>query len=92
MHKTVALLASLCLAFAALAAPASSESVERLLALTQEEVDGLIAFYESPAGQAYIAKMPAVAQKSMAPMQNPMIPMIRKLQASAEEFVKGSDK
>src|SRR5262245_493092 len=27
---------------------------------TQEEIDGLIAFYESPAGRAFIAKMPVV--------------------------------
>jgi hypothetical protein len=32
----------------------------------QSEIDGLIAFYQSPAGQAFIDKMPALTQKSMA--------------------------
>ncbi|MDR0674178.1 MAG: DUF2059 domain-containing protein [Zoogloeaceae bacterium] len=31
----------------------------------QEEVDGMLAFYASPAGQALIDKMPALMQKSM---------------------------
>lgn len=31
---------------------------------TQEEVDGLIAFYQTPAGKAYLTKMPQVIQKS----------------------------
>ena len=31
----------------------------------QEEIDGLIAFYSSPAGQAFVSKMPTVMQKSM---------------------------
>jgi hypothetical protein len=30
----------------------------------QEEVDGLIAFYQSSAGKAYLTKMPQVIQKS----------------------------
>lgn len=55
---------------------------------TQEEIDGLIAFYESPAGQSYVAKMPAVAQKSAALMQDLMAPMIRKLQENAGEFMR----
>ena len=36
----------------------------------QEEVDGLLAFYASPAGQAYVNKMPIVMQKSMAISQS----------------------
>jgi uncharacterized protein len=55
---------------------------------SQEEIDGLIAFYESPAGQAYIAKMPMVAQKSMAIMQERMAPMLRRLQENVGEFMK----
>jgi len=30
----------------------------------QEEVDGMLAFYQSPAGQAFVRKMPAAFQKS----------------------------
>ena len=33
---------------------------------SQEDVEGFIAFYRSPAGQAYVDKMPIVMQKSMA--------------------------
>lgn len=33
---------------------------------SQEDVEGFIAFYRSPAGQSYIDKMPIVMQKSMA--------------------------
>ncbi len=36
---------------------------------TQEEIDGLNAFYSSPAGQAYLAKMPLLMQHSMQLMQ-----------------------
>jgi hypothetical protein len=54
---------------------------------TQEEVDGLIAFYESPAGKAFVAKMPTVMQKSMALMQQRMAPMVQRLQQSLQETV-----
>lgn len=54
---------------------------------TQEEVDGLIAFYESPAGKAFIAKMPVVMQKSMLAMQQRMTPMVERLQKSLQETV-----
>jgi hypothetical protein len=37
---------------------------------TQEEIDGLIVFYSSPAGQAYLARMPLLMQKTMAIMQS----------------------
>jgi hypothetical protein len=39
---------------------------------TQEEIDGLVAFYESPAGKAFVAKMPVVMQKTMVPMMQRM--------------------
>ena len=54
---------------------------------TQPEVDGLIAFYESPAGKAFVAKMPTVMQKSMALMQQRMTPMVQHLQQSLQETV-----
>jgi len=34
--------------------------------LTHEEIRGLIAFYQTPLGAKLIAKMPAIAQDSMA--------------------------
>lgn len=41
----------------------------------QEEIDALVAFYTSPAGQAFINKMPVIVQKSMAISQS-LIPKI----------------
>jgi len=52
---------------------------------TQEEIDGLIAFYESPAGRAYIAKVPVVAAKTMELAQQQMQLLLPKIKAAAEE-------
>ena len=52
---------------------------------SQEEVDGLIAFYKSPAGAAMVEKMPMVMQKSMALMQNRMGPLMAKMKAVMEQ-------
>jgi uncharacterized protein len=57
----------------------------------QAEVDGLIAFYRSPAGQSFIAKMPVVMQKSMALVQaqmRSMMPRIQEATAQAMEEAK----
>lgn len=43
---------------------------------TQEEIDGLIAFYKSPAGMAVIEKMPIVMQKTMNAMMMRMGPLM----------------
>jgi uncharacterized protein len=54
---------------------------------TQEEVDGLIAFYESPAGVAFVEKMPVVMQKSMSIMQSRMAPMIEKIRGGMKQTI-----
>lgn len=54
---------------------------------TQEEIDGLIAFYQSPAGKAFVAKMPVVMQKSMVLMQQRMGPVIQKMQKTIHDTV-----
>ena len=54
---------------------------------TQEEIDGLIAFYESPAGVAFVEKMPFVMQKSMSIMQSRMAPMMEKMKAAIKEAI-----
>jgi hypothetical protein len=59
---------------------------------TQEEVNGVIAFYKSPAGQAYVKKMPVVMQKTMTEMQQRMGPMMQKIQAMTQDAVKDSKK
>jgi hypothetical protein len=39
---------------------------------TEEEIDGILAFYKSPAGKAYLQKMPEVMQRSMSAMMQMM--------------------
>jgi len=52
---------------------------------TQPEVNGMLDFYKSPAGQAVIAKMPLVMQNSIQMMQNKMSTMMPKLQQLQQE-------
>jgi uncharacterized protein len=47
---------------------------------SQAEVDGMLGFYRSPAGQAVIAKMPLVMQNSMQAMQGRMAVMMPRIQ------------
>jgi uncharacterized protein len=47
--------------------------------LTQDELDGMIAFYQSPPGQAYIKKMPVIMQNVMVEMQAMIKPMQQKM-------------
>ncbi|MBP6898620.1 MAG: DUF2059 domain-containing protein [Burkholderiaceae bacterium] len=54
---------------------------------TQAEIDGLIEFYRSPAGQAFVAKMPVVLNKSMQLMQQRMPAMMSRLQAAMQEVI-----
>ena len=53
----------------------------------QEEIEGLLAFYKSPAGQAFVAKMPVVMQKSMEVMQSQMGPLMEKMKAAMQQAV-----
>jgi hypothetical protein len=55
---------------------------------TQEEVNGIIAFYKSPAGKAISEKNPVVMQKAGGLMQARISPMALKLQTMQEDFVK----
>lgn len=55
--------------------------------LTQEEVDGLIAFYNTPIGRSTVDKLPLVMQKSMLAMQQRIGPMQARIQAAAAETV-----
>lgn len=49
--------------------------------LTPQEVQGIIAFYKSPAGQAFLDKQPIIMQKTMAMQQKMMMDMMPKMQA-----------
>ena len=51
----------------------------------QEEIDGMLAFYASTAGQALVNKMPVVMQKSMALSQTLMQSVIPKMTAAMED-------
>ena len=46
---------------------------------TQDEVDGLIAFYKTPAGQALINKSPLMAQNLISEMQAAMRPLVQRI-------------
>jgi uncharacterized protein len=50
---------------------------------TQAEVDGLIAFYKTPTGQALLTKMPAVMQNTL----NEVQPMMQRMQRMQQDVV-----
>lgn len=54
----------------------------------QDEVDGMLAFYESPAGKALINKMPLVMEKSMLLSQSLLTSVIPKMKAAMDEEMK----
>ncbi|HVF71568.1 MAG TPA: DUF2059 domain-containing protein [Chthoniobacterales bacterium] len=53
----------------------------------QQEIDGMIAFYKTPPGQAVIGKMPMVMQNTMEEMQQMMGPVMQKLQRMQQDVV-----
>ena len=55
---------------------------------TQEEIDGIIAFYSSPAGKALVEKLPVAMQKPGAQMQAKIAPLMKKLEAMRVECMK----
>jgi hypothetical protein len=52
---------------------------------SQSEIDSMIAFYSSPAGQAIVAKLPLVAQNTMAAMQQQMKSLMPQAQQIARD-------
>ena len=54
---------------------------------TQEEIDGMIAFYKTPVGVATIDKMPVITQKSMTMMQARMGPMMERMNAEMQKAI-----
>lgn len=52
---------------------------------TQQEVDGLIAFYKSPAGVAMTNKMPLVMQQSTTLVQQRLVPLMEKMQEAVQQ-------
>ena len=58
--------------------------------MTPEEVKGIIAFYKSPAGQAFLDKQPIIIQKTMAMQQKIMQGLTPKIQAMVESEMKAA--
>jgi hypothetical protein len=54
---------------------------------TQGEVDGLIAFYKTPTGQALLTKMPLVMQNTLNEMQQMMQPMMQRMQRMQQDVL-----
>ena len=72
----------------ALIDPSVARQIQQWLDVHQiTEIDGLIRFYESEAGHAYIRKMPVVMQQSAAMMQERVAPLMQQLKSSIEEAV-----
>jgi hypothetical protein len=51
----------------------------------QQEIDGMLAFYRTPAGQAVMSKMPAAMQNTMDEMQQLMGPVMQKMQRTQQD-------
>ncbi|MGY1411116.1 MULTISPECIES: DUF2059 domain-containing protein [unclassified Luteimonas] len=47
---------------------------------TGDDIDAIIAFYESPAGQRMLEKMPALMQNTMTAMQRLIVPMLQQME------------
>ena len=58
--------------------------------LTVEELNGLIAFYESPIGQAFIKKQPQLTMLTMQKMQTLMAEAMPEIQKEVVEAVEGA--
>lgn len=58
---------------------------------TQPEIDGLIAFYKSPAGIALVDKMPVVMQQTLSELQTRIPPLVEKMQSAAERALAEAD-
>lgn len=54
---------------------------------TQQEVDGMTAFYKTPTGQAVLTKMPLVMQNTMSEMQQMMAPMMQRIKQMQQDVV-----
>ena len=54
---------------------------------TQQEIDGLIAFYRGPIGSAFIDKQPRLTARSMQMMQQRMIPVMQRAMQIAKDEV-----
>jgi uncharacterized protein len=54
---------------------------------SQEEIDGLVAFYQTPVGRSFVSKQPELMKRTLAIMQQRMAPMTQRIQKISEETV-----
>jgi hypothetical protein len=59
---------------------------------SEEDLDGIIAFYKSPAGVSMISKTPELTQKSMAMVQQKMTTLQPQLQQMIQDFARSAAK
>jgi hypothetical protein len=55
--------------------------------LTQEEVNGLVAFYETPVGKSVVGKLPLIQQRTVQLMQDRMQALLPKMMQIQQEAV-----
>ncbi|MBT0569257.1 DUF2059 domain-containing protein [Curvibacter sp. CHRR-16] len=55
--------------------------------LSEEEVIGIVAFYKTPAGQAFVEKMPLLTQKTLLEVQKISSEMGQKMQKVQKQFL-----
>lgn len=53
---------------------------------TEPEIDGILDFYRSPAGQAFLAKTPQLVSRTMTLMQQQMADVQPRIQKAAQEY------
>ncbi len=53
---------------------------------TEDEIDGILAFYRSPAGQAFLAKTPQLMTRTVELMQTTMADVQPQLQQAAKDY------
>lgn len=56
---------------------------------TEDEIDGILAFYHSPAGQAFLAKTPQLMTRTVELMQTQMADVQPQLQQAAKDYTDG---
>jgi hypothetical protein len=59
---------------------------------TDEELDGIIAFYKSPAGASMLAKTPELTQKALAMSQKRVMTLLPEIQQMVQEFARTTAK
>jgi uncharacterized protein len=58
---------------------------------SDQEISGIFAFYQSPAGHAMVEKMPTLISKAMAVVQSQMADLMPEIQRITKEAAQGQD-